>query len=291
MKDPKAWSLPMAKGKPLRWKGRTLVVGILNVTPDSFSDGGRFLDPGRAVERALQMQEEGADWIDIGGESTRPGAKHVPEAEEKKRVLPILKACAKVLKVPLSIDTNKSGVAEAAVEAGARLVNDVSALKMDPGMAKTLARLKVPVILMHMKGKPRTMQKNPRYRDLMGDLVRFFKERIAYAHSQGISEERILVDPGFGFGKTPWHNIELTRRLGELRGLGRPIVYGPSRKSTLGHLLGGLPPEERVEGTSAAVTAAILQGANWVRVHDVKAMVRVVKITDAIRYDRGLTEP
>lgn len=212
-------------------------------------------------------------------------------SEERKRVLPVLKACAKVLKIPLSIDTYKSEVAEAAVEAGARLVNDVGALKLDPRMARTLARLQVPVILMHMKGKPRTMQKAPRYRDLMGELIGFFEERVRYAVSQGILKERILLDPGFGFGKMPWHNIEMTRRLGELQCLGRPIVFGPSRKSTLGHLLGGLPPEERVEATAAAVTAGILHGADWVRVHDVKAMVRVVKIADGIRYDRGLTQP
>lgn len=237
------------------------------------------------------MQDEGADLIDIGGESTRPGARGVTQAEEKKRVLPILRACAKVLKVPLSIDTYKAAVAEAAIDAGACLVNDVGALGLDPKMGKTLARLKAPVILMHMKGKPRSMQKAPRYRDLMGDLLRFFAGRIRYAVTQGLSEDRILIDPGFGFGKTPWHNIELTRRLGELRSLGRPIVYGPSRKSTLGHLLGGLPPEERIEATAAAVTAGVLAGADWVRVHDVKAMVRVVKIADAIRYDRGLTQP
>lgn len=267
------------------------MMGILNVTPDSFSDGGRFLDPSLAVEQALQMQEEGADWIDVGGESTRPGARGVSETEEKRRVLPILKACAKTLRIPLSIDTYKAEVAEAAVDAGARLVNDVGAMKLDPQMAKTLARLKVPVILMHMKGHPRTMQKNPRYRDLMGELAGFFQERVRYAVTQGIAKEQILIDPGFGFGKTPWHNIELTRRLGELQVLGRPIVYGSSRKSTLGLLLGGLPPEERVEATAATITAAILAGADWVRVHDVKAMVRVVKIADAIRYDRGLTRP
>lgn len=287
----KAWSLPLSQGETLRWKGRTLVMGILNVTPDSFSDGGRFLDPSLAVEQALRMQQEGADWIDIGGESTRPGARAVGEVEEIKRVLPVLKACARSLKIPLSIDTYKAGVAEAAVDVGARLVNDVGALTLDPRMGKTLARLRVPVVLMHMKGKPRTMQKKPRYGNLMGELARFFKGRIRYAVSQGIREDQILVDPGFGFGKTPWHNIELTRRLGDLRALGRPIVYGSSRKSTLGHLLGGLPPEERVEATAASITAAILAGADWVRVHDVKAMARVVKIADAIRYNRGLKRP
>lgn len=291
MNNQNSWVLPIGPRQKLSWKGRTIIMGILNITPDSFSDGGRYLDPARAVDRALQLQEEGANWVDVGGESTRPGARAVSETEEKKRILPVIKACVKVLKVPLSVDTSKASVAEAAVGEGARLVNDVGALGFDPRMGKTLARLKVPVILMHMQGKPRTMQKDPRYGDVVGDILRFFRDRLAFARTCGITEDRILLDPGFGFGKTPWHNIELTRRLGEFRVLGRPLVYGPSRKSTLGHLLGGLPFEERVEATSAAVAAGILAGADWVRVHDVKAMARVVKITDAIRYDRGLTRP
>ena len=171
------------------------------------------------------------------------------------------------------------------------MVNDIGALRLDPRMGKTLARLKVPVVLMHMQGKPRTMQKKPSYRDLMGELVAFFRDRISFAAECGIPGERLLIDPGFGFGKTPWHNVELTRRLWELKVLGRPLVMGPSRKSTLGFLTEGAPPEDRVEATAAAVTAAILKGADMVRVHDVKAMARVVKIADAIRYDRGLTAP
>ncbi len=281
---PSSWTLSSGKGWKIRWANKTQVMGILNVTPDSFSDGGRFLDPAVAVEQALRMQQEGADWIDVGGESTRPGAKALPVEDEKKRILPVLRACVKVLKVPLSVDTYKAETAKASVGEGARLVNDIGALRMDPQMGKTLARLKVPVVLMHMKGRPRVMQKNPRYQDVIGEIISFFRERLRFAQECGIHEDRIILDPGFGFGKTPWHNLELTRRLWEFKVLGRPLLLGPSRKSTLGTLLGGAPPEERVEGTAAAVTAAILKGADFVRVHDVKTMARVVKIADAIRY-------
>jgi dihydropteroate synthase len=263
-------------------------MGILNVTPDSFSDGGDFLDPSAAAERALQMQEEGADWIDVGGESTRPGAESLSPREEMKRVLPALKACAKVLKTPLSIDTSKAEVAKAAVGAGARMVNDIGALRLDSKMGKTVAGLKVPVVLMHMQGRPRDMQRAPRYKDLIGEIIGFFRERSAYALESGIPEERIILDPGFGFGKKAGHNIEILRRLREFRVLGRPLMLGASRKSTLGLLLGGLPPGERVEASGAAAAIAVLNGADWVRVHDVKNAVRVVKIADAVRDNRGL---
>ncbi len=266
-------------------------MGVLNVTPDSFSDGGKFLDVPRALDQALRLQAEGADWIDVGGESTRPGAKKLSASDEKKRVLPVVRALVKALKIPLSIDTYKAEVARAAVGEGAQMVNDVGALRLDPAMAPTLAKLKVPVVLMHMKGRPRTMQKNPVYADLIGEILAFFKERMAFAKRQGIAEERLLFDPGFGFGKGPWHNIELTRKLGAFKALGRPLVFGPSRKSTLGLLLGGLPPEERLEGSLAAVTAGVLNGADMVRVHDVKNVLRAVKIADALRYDRGLKHP
>jgi dihydropteroate synthase len=283
------WVLPGRNSRKFKWARRTLVMGILNVTPDSFSDGGQYQDPREAVDRALQMQEEGADWIDLGGESTRPGAIPVSVDDEKKRVLPVLKACARVLKVLLSIDTSKADVARAAVGEGAQMVNDVGALRLDPRMGKTLAQLRVPVVLMHMKGRPRVMQKDPQYGDVTGEIVAFFRERVATARQAGIAEERIILDPGFGFGKKPAHNIELLKRLWEFRVLARPLMIGPSRKSTLGFLLGGLPPVERVEATGAAVAIAVQNGADFVRVHDVKSAARVVKIADAVRYHRGLS--
>ena len=278
------WVLKGRGSKKFKWDRRTQVMGILNVTPDSFSDGGWYLDPRLAVERALRLQEEGAEWVDIGGESTRPGAQAISATEEKKRVLPVVKACAKALRIPVSVDTYKAEVARAAVGEGAQMINDIGALSLDPQMGRTLARLKVPVILMHMKGKPRTMQKDPFYRDVIGEILSFFRERMDYAESCGLPAEKLLLDPGFGFGKNPWHNLEITRRLWEFKVLGRPLVLGPSRKSTLGVLLGGAPPQERVEATAAAVTAAVLHGADFVRVHDVQSMARVVKIADAIRY-------
>ncbi len=282
------WDLKGRGNRRFKWAHKTQIMGILNVTPDSFFDGGRYLDPLAAADQALRIQQEGADWIDIGGESTRPGAQAVTASEEKRRVLPVIRACAKGLRIPLSVDTYKAEVAQAAVGEGAQMINDIGALGLDARMGKTAARLKVPVILMHMRGMPRTMQKKPVYRDVVGEILFFFRQRMAYARKCGIPEDRLLLDPGFGFGKTPWHNIELTRRLWEFRVLGRPLVFGPSRKSTLGFLLGGAPPDKRVEATGAAVTAAILQGADFVRVHDVQSMAAVVKIADALRYGRGL---
>jgi dihydropteroate synthase len=285
------WRLPGPNHPSFRWKNRTQVMGVLNVTPDSFSDGGKFLDIPKAVDQALRLEAEGADWIDVGGESTRPGAEKLSVSDEKKRVLPVVRALAKALKIPLSIDTYKAEVARASVGEGARMVNDIGALRLDAAMAPTLAELNVPVVLMHMKGRPRTMQKKPIYADLVREILGFFRERVAFAVRQGIDEKRLLLDPGFGFGKGPWHNIELTRKLAEFNRLGRPLVFGPSRKKTLGVLLGGLPPEERLAATLAAVTAGVLNGADMVRVHDVKNAVQAVKIADALRYDRGLKRP
>jgi dihydropteroate synthase len=277
------WTLHL-KNKKKSWSRKTQIMGILNVTPDSFSDGGRYLDPLKAAEQALRLQEEGADWIDVGGESTRPGAKPVSATEEKKRILPVIKSAVKMLRIPLSADTYKAEVARAAVGEGVRMINDISAMTFDPRMGKTVSALKVPVILMHTQGKPKTMQRKPFYRDVVGDILSYFRQRLDYARDCGIAEDRLLVDPGFGFGKTDQQNLTLLRELWEFKVLGKPIVSGLSRKSTLGRLLGGLPPEQRVEATAAAVTTSILKGADFVRVHDVQSMARVVKIADAIHY-------
>ena len=278
------WTLPCDGRHPIHWSGRTLVVGILNLTPDSFSDGGRYLRPEAALDRALQMQDEGADVIDVGGETTRPGASKISDAEEKRRVIPVLRLLARHVKIPLSIDTYKASIAEAAVGEGARILNDIGALRLDPRMPKTAARLKVPVVLMHMKGSPRTMQKNPHYRDVVEEITVFFKERLRTAENAGVDLRNVILDPGFGFGKTPEHNLELTKRLGEFRPLKRPLLFAASRKSTLGLLLGGAPPEERLEASLAVGVAAVLSGADLLRVHDVKETVRAVRIADALRF-------
>jgi dihydropteroate synthase len=278
------WALRLKNNRMKSWPRKTQIMGILNVTPDSFSDGGRYLDPLQAADRALRLQAEGADWIDVGGESSRPGAERVSAGEEKRRILPVIKACAKALRIPLSVDTYKAETALAAVGEGAQMVNDISAMTMDPRMGKTVSALKVPIILMHMLGKPKTMQKKPVYRDVVGEILSYLRGRVDYARHCGIAEDRILLDPGFGFGKTDQHNLTLLGNLWQFKVLGKPIVSAPSRKSTLGRLLGGLPPEERLEGTAAAVAASILKGADFVRVHDVQSMARVVKIADAIRY-------
>jgi len=273
------------------WKGRyidfslkTFIMGILNVTPDSFSDGGKFYDTERAVEQASIMQEEGADIIDIGGESSRPGTKPVPFDVELSRVIPVLKAIVKKTKVIISIDTIKATVAEAALSEGAEMVNDVSALRGDPKMAPLLAKQKVPVVLMHMRGTtPQSMQANIQYRNLIAEIIQFLTERIAFAQASGIDYSRIIIDPGIGFGKSiEKDNFTILKHLEKLKSLGKPILVGPSRKAFLGHLL-DLPANDREEATAAAVAVAVMNGANIVRVHDIKKIKRVVRVADAIK--------
>ena len=260
---------------------RTYVMGVLNVTPDSFSDDGKFLDEEGAVSRGIKMVEDGADIIDIGGESTRPGAKPVGVKEELKRVVPVVEKLAAKIDKPISVDTYKAEVAVQALDAGAALINDVTALRMDDRLASVLAEREVPVVLMHMLGTPQNMQENPVYKSLMGEIISFLRERLQLARSKGIKMENLLVDPGIGFGKTVQHNLEILKKLVELKSLGRPVVVGTSRKSFIGHTL-DLPVEERLEGTAATVALSVANGANIVRVHDVKEMVRVVRMTDAI---------
>jgi len=261
---------------------RTLIVGILNVTPDSFSDGGLFLNVQEAVLHGVRMVEEGADILDVGGESTRPGSEPVSLEEESRRVLPVIEGLAKRVKVPLSIDTTKSQVAERALEAGAALVNDTSGLQDDPRISTVAAKNGAALVLMHRKGQPKVMQKDPRYDDLIGEIASFLKASARKAKEAGVGEDQIIIDPGLGFGKTLEHNVYILNHLEELSSLGMPVLVGPSRKSFIGKIL-DLPVEDRLEGTAAAVAAAVLKGAAVVRVHDVKEMVRVVRMADAIR--------
>ena len=260
---------------------RTYIMGILNVTPDSFSDAGKFMSFDEAVSHAKRMAEDGADIIDIGGESTRPGSKAVSSSEEKKRVIPIIKKLSKDKDIVISIDTTKADVAEEALSAGAHMVNDISGLHFDKKIAKVVAKIGVPIVLMHIKGIPRTMQGNPVYNDLVGEILDYLEDGIKVAESSGINREKIIIDPGIGFGKTADHNLDIIRKLGEFRSLGRPVLIGTSRKAVIGKVL-DLPSEERLEGTAATVAASICNGADIVRVHDVPEMVRVVKMTDAI---------
>jgi dihydropteroate synthase len=265
----------------------TRVVGILNVTPDSFSDGSRYLDAAAALARAREMVAEGADWIDVGGESTRPGSEPVPAEEELRRVLPVFEALAGTPNVTLSIDTTKAVVAERCLAAGATIVNDVSGLSFDPRMAEVVAASGAGLVLMHIRGTPRTMQVDPVYDDVVADTLRFLRRQVAVAVAAGVSPSGIWIDPGFGFGKTVAHNLELLRRLREYTSAGLPIFIGTSRKSALGRLLarGDEPipdPEQRLEATAATISIAIAHGARAVRVHDVRAMARVARVTDAI---------
>ncbi|MBW2306812.1 MAG: dihydropteroate synthase [Deltaproteobacteria bacterium] len=261
---------------------RTLVVGVLNVTPDSFSDGGLFYGTARAVDHGLRMVEEGADILDVGGESTRPGTDPTSQEEELRRVLPVIEQLASRTSVPISIDTYKAEIASQAIAAGAQMINDISALRFDPEMGSTAARAGVPLILMHIQGTPRDMQKNPHYEDLMGEIIAYLHESIQAALQSGVDPEQIVVDPGIGFGKTMEHNLQIIRRLGELRCLGRPILLGTSRKSFIGRIL-DLDVNQRVEGTLASISAGILAGAGMVRVHDVAPARQAVDIIDAIR--------
>ncbi|MEY2669328.1 MAG: hypothetical protein RJA59_1966 [Pseudomonadota bacterium] len=279
-------------GSSIRIGGRdfappgVFVVGVLNVTPDSFSDGGRFLDPGAAVEHALHLASEGADLLDVGGESTRPGAPAVPEEEELRRVLPVLERLARArFPVPISIDTSKAAVARAALDAGAALVNDVRALA-DPEMARLVSRAGVPVVLMHMRGTPRDMRERARYGDLVGEVRAELRGAMDRALETGIREDRIILDPGIGFAKTPEQSVEILARLPELLPLGRPLFVGPSRKSFIGTLTGA-PPEERLPGTLAAVSAAVLGGATFIRVHDVAPSRQAARVAAALRASGG----
>lgn len=256
-------------------------MGILNVTPDSFSDGGKYFKPERAVDRALEMIDEGADFIDVGGESTRPGAEPVPLAEELNRVLPVISILAARTDVPISIDSYKSQVAMSALDAGAMIVNNISGLGFDERMASLAGQMGASVVLMHMKGEPRTMQNNPVYDDLWQKIIGHLREGIERAKQFGI--DQIIVDPGIGFGKLPVHNLQILKNLTRLEILGYPILVGASRKSFIGHVL-GLQSGDRLEGSLAAAVAAVMNGASIVRVHDVKETKRAVAIADAIMH-------
>ena len=283
---------------------RTLIMGALNVTPDSFSDGGLFLDPGAAIARALEIERTGADLLDIGGESTRPGSEGISAEEELKRVLPVLDGLRGRLKIPISIDTQKTAVAEAAVAAGAEILNDISGLRTDPALAEVARRHGLPIVLMHMRGRPRTMQKGPFARNVLRDVAAGLRAAAARARKAGLAKSQIILDPGIGFGKSYEQNYELLAHLQKLAALGYPLLVGTSRKTFIGWTLARaaaaalpseparrlsqkpLPPQERVWGTTAAITAAILGGAHIVRVHDVAEMLQVARIADALLHGR-----
>ncbi len=268
-------------GKILDLRKRTGIMGILNVTPDSFSDGGQFVLPEKAVERGIQIAEESADIIDIGGESTRPGSDTISDQEEIDRIMPVVEELLKEVSIPLSVDTYKSEVAECALRAGVHIINDISSLRFDSKMVNIIKKYGVPCILMHIRGTPKNMQYNPKYKDLIGEIKDYFKERIDFALTNGINLKNIIIDPGIGFGKRLKDNFLLLKRLEEFKIFECPVMIGPSRKSFIGDTL-NLPPDQRFEGTAAAVTAGILNGANMVRVHDVEKNLRVVKIADEI---------
>ncbi len=261
---------------------RTHVMGVLNVTPDSFSDGGRYFGPDRAVEHGLQMARDGADIVDVGGESTRPYAKRLTCSEEMDRVIPVIEALKRELSIPISIDTYKSEVAQGCLNAGASIINDISALRFDPHMASVAAQGDVPLILMHMKGTPENMQENPLYHDLISEISEFLKDAIDRCVAAGVREDLILVDPGIGFGKTFDHNLAVIKELSRFKSLGRPILLGTSNKAFIGHIL-GKGVNERETGSMATVAAGVMNGAHIVRVHNVKKTVETVRVIDAIR--------
>ena len=270
--------------RSLRYGERTLVMGVLNVTPDSFSDGGQFFSLAGALAHAEQMIDEGADIIDIGGESTRPGSDFVSEEEELCRVIPVIERLAN-LSAPISIDTTKPDVARIALQAGAEIVNDVSGLRFDPAIAKVAAEAKAGVVLMHSRGTPKDMQQMPAMKNALNEVIAGLRDSVALAESSGIARENIAIDPGIGFGKTVEQNLELIVGLDQLAHQfpGMPVLIGTSRKSFLGRLLNGAPAEERLHGTLASIVAAVLNGAHIVRVHEVKSAVEAIKVADAIR--------
>lgn len=279
--DKKEYNLEI-KNHIYNLSARTHIMGILNVTPDSFSDGGDFFDLDRAVERGMEIEREGADIIDIGGESTRPGAKKISKEEEQRRVIPVIEKLSSRLSIPISIDTYKSYIAELAIKAGATVINDISGLRFDSGMGEIAAKYDVPVILMHIKGTPRNMQKDPVYSDLLKEIHTYLSESITIAMNAGIPENKIIIDPGIGFGKTLDDNLQLINNINYFHTLHCPVLIGVSRKSLIGKIL-NINEKERIYGTAAAVAASVMNGANIVRIHDVKEMVQVVKIIDTLK--------
>jgi dihydropteroate synthase len=271
----------LARGKTFGLGLRTWLVGVVNVTPDSFFDGGLYFEPARAIERALALAAEGADIIDIGGESSRPGSNPIPAKEEKKRILPVVEVVKQKKDVLISVDTTKAEVAEAALAAGADIINDISAGRFDPQMLPVVARSGAGLILMHMKGTPRTMQIAPHYDDVLGEVRAFLKERLEAAEECGVRRESIILDPGIGFGKKLEHNLALLNNLGALADLERPLLVGISRKSFIGKIL-KLETPDRLEGTIAAAVVSLLHGASLLRVHDLQAVKRAVAVAEAI---------
>src|SRR5713226_8438442 len=281
----KKYLLKLASGKLVLGE-RTLVMGVLNVTPDSFSDGGKFFAEEQAMQHAVQMERDGADLIDVGGESTRPGSEEISIEAELRRVLPVLGGLRRLLKIPISIDTQKAEVAEAALDTGAQIINDISGWQNDPRIAEVAARRRVPLILMHRRGEPRTMQAGPFAREVVRDVALGLRKSVATAQKAGVTKSQIILDPGIGFGKSFAQNYELLQKLPQLAKLGYPLLVGTSRKGFLGATLGRdgkpAPPEERIWGTAATVTASILNGAHIVRVHDVAEMVQVARVADCL---------
>ncbi|MEC4889970.1 MAG: dihydropteroate synthase [Nitrospira sp.] len=272
----------LARGRHMHIGARPLIMGIVNVTPDSFSDGGQFLDPEKALAHAMDLAEQGADIVDLGAESTRPGASPVDVEVELKRIVPLVASLAKRVAIPISVDTMKARVAQAAIDAGASIVNDVSGLRFDPEMASIVARTEAGLVLMHMQGMPEGMQQAPQYEDVATEVCAFFKERLIAAEQAGISKSQIVLDPGIGFGKLQEHNVELLNRLSVFSALNLPILVGLSRKAFLGKIL-DRPVQERMWGTAAAVALAVDRGAAILRVHDVAEMLDVVKVAAALK--------
>lgn len=257
------------------------IMGIVNVTPDSFYDGGKYYKKESAIRQGLRLAKQEADIIDIGGESSRPGAKPISVKEEIERVIPVIEGIRKRIKIPISIDTYKSKVAEEALKSGANVINDISALRMDKEMAELARKYDIPIILMHMQGTPQNMQKNPCYKDVIAEIYDFLKQRISFAEEHGIKPKKIIIDPGIGFGKTVQHNLLIIKHLRKFKALKKPILIGVSRKSFIGKIL-DLPEQERLEGTLAAICVSILNGANILRVHNVKETKRAVEVVKAI---------
>jgi dihydropteroate synthase len=276
--------LPLADGRTLALGERTLIMGIINVTPDSFSDGGRLVDPQRAIDAGVRMSADGADMLDVGGESTRPGAEALSEQEEMRRVVPVIEGLAARVTIPISVDTYKPTVADAALRAGATLVNDISGLRYEPDLATVVARHRAAIVLMHTRGRSRDMYKEAVYTDVVDEVLDELRESVAFATGAGVARESILIDPGLGFAKEPVHTYEVLARLDEFSEFGRPLLVGPSRKRFLTRPLGGdIPAPEREWATAAAVAAAVFAGAHVVRVHAVREMAQVVRVSDEIR--------